>query len=198
MALVWEHSQAEGTTLLVMLALADHCNDDGYCWPSLARIAAKSRISERSARRCCEESEKRGELQRTFGGRGPGDSNVYRVMPSHVENLSMSMGISAKKADAAVRLFKADKGGQSTGNKADAGVLRNINSESSIQDAFHPQPVPLFDSDWTPREEIAQHVESLRAAIKAPPPREPVANVDDASASASDLALGASEGEADA
>jgi hypothetical protein len=55
MSKVWDHpSVQDRTTLLVMLALADFANDEGWCWPSMATIAKRSRSSERQVRRILE------------------------------------------------------------------------------------------------------------------------------------------------
>jgi len=50
MSQIWDDAPAEGNALLVLLALSDFSNDDGWCWPSVATIARKARISERGAR----------------------------------------------------------------------------------------------------------------------------------------------------
>lgn len=46
---VWQGSIQQGTRLLVLLALADRAGDDGFCWPGIAEIAQRARISERQA-----------------------------------------------------------------------------------------------------------------------------------------------------
>ena len=82
MTKVWEWSDSEGTSLLVMLALADHADDDGYCFPGIARIARKCRVSERSVQRHLRDLEKIGELV-IEEGRGivtqGGCTNRYRI-----------------------------------------------------------------------------------------------------------------------
>ena len=50
MSQIWDDAPAEGNALLVLLALSDFSNDEGWCWPSMATIAKKARISERGAR----------------------------------------------------------------------------------------------------------------------------------------------------
>lgn len=86
MARVWEWSTAEGSGLLVLLALADHADDDGYCYPGVARIARKARLSERSTQRIIGDLEAAGEVSRDIGQgleysgqRGPGRTNRYRI-----------------------------------------------------------------------------------------------------------------------
>jgi hypothetical protein len=83
MSQVWDSSASEGYRLLVMLALADHADDDGYCYPGLARIAAKCRISESTTRRCIAEMVERGELvvdQNKGAACNGGHTNRYRVI----------------------------------------------------------------------------------------------------------------------
>lgn len=48
---VWEHYPSGGSSLLVMLALADWSDDEGRCFPSIASIAKKTRLSDSQARR---------------------------------------------------------------------------------------------------------------------------------------------------
>lgn len=45
MTLVWDKAKAEGTKLLLLLALADMSNDEGYCWPAYRTLAKKIRVS---------------------------------------------------------------------------------------------------------------------------------------------------------
>ena len=47
LAWAWKQDVPTPSTKLVLLALADHTNPDGYCWPSMIRIAAMSGISQR-------------------------------------------------------------------------------------------------------------------------------------------------------
>ena len=51
----WEQPVAKSTNKLVLLALADHANSDGECWPSMKRIAERSDISPRHVSRAINE-----------------------------------------------------------------------------------------------------------------------------------------------
>lgn len=62
MSKVWDESKQKGSNLLVLLALADFADDFGYCWPSIATIAAKARLSERQTIRIIQSLEEQGEL----------------------------------------------------------------------------------------------------------------------------------------
>lgn len=50
MNLVWKQAPYDGGALLVLLALADFADDDGYCFPAVPTIAKKVRLGERQTR----------------------------------------------------------------------------------------------------------------------------------------------------
>jgi len=62
MTKVWDTSQQSGSALLLLLALADHAADDGFCWPGVERLAHKIRMSERSVTRLLKTLEEDGDL----------------------------------------------------------------------------------------------------------------------------------------
>jgi len=76
----WKQSSAKGSTRLVLLSLADQANDDGWCWPSVAAIAKRCAISERSVQdhlnRLCDA----GGLLEVERVERPGRSTQYRVL----------------------------------------------------------------------------------------------------------------------
>ena len=82
MTKVWDNFPgAGGSELLVLLALADWSNDDGLCWPSVAAVATKSRLSRSQAQRVM-----RGLCDGGFvsvvgneNGGKPGDTRRYRI-----------------------------------------------------------------------------------------------------------------------
>ncbi len=47
---VWENSPYDGTSLLVHLKLADHANDEGYCYPTQVGLARGARCTDRHVR----------------------------------------------------------------------------------------------------------------------------------------------------
>lgn len=63
MARVWEHSKQEGSGLLVILAIADQCDDDGVCWPSVRTIAKKARMAERTVQEILRRLDAEGEIR---------------------------------------------------------------------------------------------------------------------------------------
>ncbi len=80
MSAVWhDATQYSEGTLLVLLALADWANDEGWCWPSMAAIARKARLSERQVYRIVDELESDGVVQRKKGG-GRGKTARFRIV----------------------------------------------------------------------------------------------------------------------
>jgi len=84
MSMVWKRSRQKGGELLVLLALADYANDDGYCWPSIKTLSERSRLLDRSVRRILRKLEKDGEIVTQTKG-GVNGSNRYRVTPPSEE-----------------------------------------------------------------------------------------------------------------
>lgn len=80
---VWQNGPAGQGELLVMLALADWCNDAGECWPSMDGIAEKARLSDaRSARRIVRRLEADGWIEiDTGGGRHGCNKYVLKLGP---------------------------------------------------------------------------------------------------------------------
>ncbi|KQN56748.1 conserved phage C-terminal domain-containing protein [Erwinia sp. Leaf53] len=80
---VWDGCAASGikdTKLLVMVRLADWCNDDGVCWPSVETISRQTGAGISTVRTAIGELEKLGWLsrkQRRIGNRNA--SNVYHL-----------------------------------------------------------------------------------------------------------------------
>ena len=81
MSWVFEHSTSTGNERLVLLAIADHANDDQWsCWPSVPKLAAKACVSERTVQRALHALEERGELAIDRGA-GPSGTHLFRVCP---------------------------------------------------------------------------------------------------------------------
>ncbi len=62
MSHVWERSQQKGSRLLLLLAIADHADENGFAWPGIATLAEKIRMSERHTKRLIGELEAESEL----------------------------------------------------------------------------------------------------------------------------------------
>jgi hypothetical protein len=99
MSWVWEHSRAEGTARLVLLAIADHAGHDGRdAYPSQEKIAAKCKVSVRTVRRALDELESLGELGverykgRAAAGASGGRPTHRYSLPGYADSLAGNSG----------------------------------------------------------------------------------------------------------
>ena len=80
MTSVWDDLRTQAhSELLVLLALADWANDDGYCWPTISALATKARLSERAVQQILGRLTTTGRIRRIQGG-GRGRANRYQVV----------------------------------------------------------------------------------------------------------------------
>lgn len=79
MTRVWDSPEpSHPTDRLMLLALADNANDEGYCWPSVETLQQKCQLqSLRGARKVLERLEESGFVRRISR---PGRSNVYELI----------------------------------------------------------------------------------------------------------------------
>ncbi len=81
MAEVWELNLPQNEKF-VLLAFADHADDAGYCFPSIARVGWKTGYKERQVREICGKLRSRGLLESVkYHKGGRGKARVYRVRP---------------------------------------------------------------------------------------------------------------------
>lgn len=75
MNLAWQ-AGITSTQKLVLIALADWCNDAGICWPSISTLARKTSLSERGLRKVLRNLEEAGLLETEIK---PGKGNLYQL-----------------------------------------------------------------------------------------------------------------------
>ena len=103
MSWVWGHSPYNGTSLLIHLKLADHANDDGYCYPSQKGLAAAARCTDRHVRSVLRQMVDDGYLEvvkvsngrrnNSYQLRNPSSTgNIFQRKPSSGDNRNPSSG----------------------------------------------------------------------------------------------------------
>lgn len=78
MAAIFESESLGPTERLIMLALADHADDDGRCYPSIARLCRRTGLSERAIQANTRKLVAQGYIKIIPGG-GKGNANLYFV-----------------------------------------------------------------------------------------------------------------------
>ena len=160
--MVWHNSQQTGSGLLVLLAIADHANDDGICWPSVARLARMARVSERQCQRLISQLVNAGELAVERGGHGPKSTTVYRILPVLAEN----------KGDTAMSPLTENKG-DIQGIKGDIQRAKGdiaMSPEPSIEPSIEAAEANVVASEPTP--EPTPEPTAPAAAAKSQPTRD--------------------------
>ena len=76
---VWKHCPLSGDRLLLMLALADHSNDEGICWPSQKSLSERIRCTERGVQKMIDALIVQGEVVLLRPGQNRGKSAVYKL-----------------------------------------------------------------------------------------------------------------------
>lgn len=86
MATVWDAFPDGGSELLALLALADWADDEGRCWPSMAAIAKKTRLSRSQSQRVIHRLIAGGFIALTGNetGGAPGSTRQYRIILSRM------------------------------------------------------------------------------------------------------------------
>ena len=77
MQIVWEKSRAKGTARVVMLALADHANEQMEAYPSLGRLAVYANVDRRNVIEAIDRLIAFGEIAKIGSGRR--NVNIYRI-----------------------------------------------------------------------------------------------------------------------
>ncbi len=172
---VWEHSPVGGSERLVLLAIADCAADDGTnAWPSVATLARKCRVDERTVQRIIRRLSGGGHLlvEASAGGRG---SNRYAVVmtgpeekpeekpETEPEPAESQSGPSEPPADCHPR--QSDTGGELPGrHDATAGVAQSCHPnvlEPSKKNSSTKSSSPRPKSGDPPRpdvEEVCRHL----------------------------------------
>lgn len=135
--LVWKHADVDKGTLLVLLAMADIAEDDGSeIWPSMARLAKKSRLDMRQCRRCLRILETEGLIEpvETATGRG-GRFKSWRI---NLEKVILSNPGG----------FDVPVGDRSGNRKGGQNVRQTLSTGQNLQNrrTFLPPPADISDS----------------------------------------------------
>ena len=114
MSLVWKRGPSDRSQRLLMLAIADSANDDGFCWPGTQLLAVKASMSVRTVLRSLKALEQDGwiKINRKAHHR---KGNTYEV---DLEKLGDSVSHDKKSHDKTgmSQVTNLTKSGDKTGN----------------------------------------------------------------------------------
>ncbi len=78
MSAIWDNGPEKQAERFVLLALADHANDQGECWPAVSSLAKKTCMSVRGVQTVLRRLQVDGWLSIEVGG-GRKNCNIYRI-----------------------------------------------------------------------------------------------------------------------
>jgi len=94
MSAVWNTSKSTGNSRMLLLALADNANSEGYCWPSITTLQKKCAASRQTVLDCIDKLESIGELyvdrKQRRGNHyvvlvGLSDQSILKTLTEHIE-----------------------------------------------------------------------------------------------------------------
>ncbi|MBP8291458.1 MAG: helix-turn-helix domain-containing protein [Caldilineaceae bacterium] len=136
MARVWDDSMHTGSALLMLLAIADHANDEGVCWPSVETLAAKARVQARQAQNLIAHLVESGELA-VQRGAGRRNTSIYVVTIG-------GKGATQRAIDYAEKVQSSAEKVQSSAEKVQSSALKGAIAiapdplEPSIEPSLEP------------------------------------------------------------
>jgi hypothetical protein len=122
LSIVFEKFPYGGTDYLTIIALADWSDDDGRCFPSVASVGRKIRLSERQARRSMSNLISGGFVKvigNKYGG-VPGETRRYQIV---FDSLTGDMRVRPKAETGDMRVRDGGHLGYETG---DIGVRQTV------------------------------------------------------------------------
>ena len=152
----WDQTAPTSTAKLVLVALADHANADGECWPSMGSVASLAQCSTRQVSRCIEALEDAGLVSRRRrrgkGGRLGG--YVYllpldRPADTGDQRTPTSSGHERPEDTDDQRT----PGASTTGHSRPAPPDTDVRTEPSVEPSLEPSELfaPDFEADfWQP------------------------------------------------
>ena len=131
---------------LVLLALADAANDEGHCWPSIATIARKSGVSERSVQRAIRKAESSGMIERK---EVIGKGCKYHLTPRHTVTPAAQSPVTETTETPDTQSPKPLRTTKSSEAKASSVRARRIPENWSPEKPYPPAVSTLLD-EWPP------------------------------------------------
>jgi hypothetical protein len=160
MSYIWEHSKLKGSDLLTLLAIADHADDEGVAYPSILKIAKKTRMTERNVQLVLKKIEKSRELA-IIKNAGPHGCHLFQIKPIGVKSFrgekfspiegyeyqdsikkSVTIGeMEGEKFSGGVKSFRGEKSGKKT---------HQISPEPSLEPSEDLKPSVFSDEKTYP------------------------------------------------
>lgn len=139
----WANSnEINSGAFLVLLSLADHANDCGHCWPSIARIATMTKLSERQVKRHLQALADQNIITIDYGD-GRGNTSKYTILGTRKGDIHDQKGDADDTLLDQERVTSEAERVTSMTVKGDAHVTRSIKNHNNHQIYIAPDPEPI-------------------------------------------------------
>ena len=169
----WSQQAPTSTAKLVLVALADHANADGECWPSMGAVAELAQCSTRQVARCIDALEDAGLLTRTRRRLTAGKLGGYTFRLAIDHKTPTSTG-HPRPVDTADHKTPTSGGhvsaGQSHATPVTSGHPRPSPPDTGVRTEPSVEPKPLLSdvpSDPEVSEDARRLTRQLALAVKA-------------------------------
>lgn len=134
---VWGKSKSKGSERLVMLCLAEHADDSGYCYPSLTTIANETKVSKRQVTRALQNLHDAGEIEYKPGD-GRGNYSEFWILLDLRASSCKEKGDTLSQNDDISPPFEGEEKGDISAIKDDI-LSKRVTSETGKGDMVTPR-----------------------------------------------------------
>lgn len=166
--LAWQQT-LRTTTKFVLIALSDHADQVGWCWPGKPLLAKKCGLTERAVQKALVELEEQGliEIKERFRKNGSQKSNGYYVLPLHFRprNAEDRGAVAVSAAHGEERRSPHGEQGSSQGDRNSRAAESRAGPTGAANSPMNPhQRNPQVQPPPQPREGESQALPRTTAA----------------------------------
>lgn len=158
MTQVWEREDLDPYERLVMLSLADHANDDGVCYPSIARLCKRTGMKERGVQTVIKRLVSKGfiSIEMQAGKKG---ANLYTVRSTPAPDAPPHDMPPASHVDAPPHPMRSTP----APDAPEPSITTNEPSDPPVGPPDDAKPVKArLPDDWTPDDDCLAYAHSLQ------------------------------------
>jgi hypothetical protein len=136
---VWKHSEAAGSDRLVLLALADFCNEKAECYASYGTLVKKTRLGQKTIYRSLKSLQSMGEVEQLKQGEfGDGGqvANEWKLPKIHIGQNDLVVKLTNRPEPLLVKLTN-------TIGQIDQSTIHNNTDNNSSSPTARPRPPKL-------------------------------------------------------
>lgn len=139
---VWDSGLYDGPRLLMMLALADHADADGWCFPNYDTLALKIRRNVKTVYRVLSELESDGAIKRLDGRIGICEPHILEEVKRRAESRRAK-----HPSEPAETILNSENTAPKNGTAATPPILNNENGILNSENGVLTSETPILNSE---------------------------------------------------